>query len=148
MGIRRRPQQTSTIRDLCGPPPRGSGTAFCADSERTSLVERLSELAIVTLASRFSGYGGEKFVVEEVVPLGKEAQRIRSLLAFTDGSSVRLDYAVHLLEDDWRIFNIWFDGVSGTRIKRNEFSGMLRKDGGAAELIKLLDEQIANLAGR
>lgn len=114
--------------------------------ERDALSEAFVRMAIATLAARFNSYDGEEFVVAWERELKKQRMQVRGEFVFTDGEVVNIDYALHTRRGSWQIINIWFDGVSGTRIQHEEFDDVLATDG-VDELIRLLDEKVAYYAG-
>ena len=114
-------------------------------AERRHLADRIRDYALATLASRFSEADGETFVMGPQSAVGDKAMRVKSRFTGPD-TDVSLDYLVRRdSHGDWRVSNVWFDGVSGTDIQQQEFASFLRK-GGAEGLIVKLDEVILGLS--
>jgi len=114
-------------------------------ADRRHLASQIRDYALATLASRFDSYGGQSFIAGTQKPAANKSIHIRSRFKGPD-TDVPLDYMVHRDgSDQWRIRNVWFDGVSGTDIQQQEFSALLR-DGGVARLTAKLDEIIAALS--
>ena len=113
-------------------------------SERQGLADRIREYALATLASRFTVHEGQTFTLGGQEPTSDTTQRIKSHFSGPD-TDVALDYIVRRDgRNNWRISNVWFNGVSGTDIQHKEFASFLRK-GGADQLIAKLDEIISFL---
>lgn len=116
------------------------------DAMRDALSQRLRRYAVATLASRFDAHDGERFETGEVREVTPDTVTVRSRFHRPADPAVQLDYALRQGSAGWRIVDVWFDGVSGTRIQHDEFAAFLRR-GGARELVQRLDEVIARLEG-
>lgn len=110
-------------------------------SERAGLSQRIRDYAITTLATRFVNFEGERFEARDSASLDAHHARVRSIFIGATGRQTQLDYVVRRNDDEHRIVNVYFDGVSGTDIQRGEFAVFLR-EGGAARLMAKLDELI------
>jgi len=117
-------------------------------AQRDGLVERFSRMSVATFASRFDGYGGERFEIfgersgpretiivdDRIIRQGKDPVGLNFVLRDRSGS-----------EADWRIIDVMLDGkFSELARQRAEFSSVL-KNGGYDELIMALDDRIASL---
>ncbi len=96
------------------------------------------QYAAGTFASRFSSYEGERFDLEFEKPLQRTRMQVRGRFTGGDGETLQLDYALHKRRDSWQIVDVYYDGVSGTRIQRNEFVSIVEDQG-----IDALFEQLA-----
>lgn len=114
------------------------------EQQRGEFTARFRELAISNYAARFPQFGGERFeiVAEETQPRG--VVMVRTRLHRPGGEAMEFDYLLRETADGWRIVNILVDGISDLALKRAEYAGVLR-EGSAAELLQLLDEQLARL---
>jgi phospholipid transport system substrate-binding protein len=116
------------------------------EAMRDTLAQRLRRYAVAVLASRFDAHDGERFETGEVRELAPDTVTVRSRFHRPADPPVQLDYALFRGAAGWRIVDVSFDGVSGTRIQHDEFAAFLRR-GGAKELVQRLDEVIARLEG-
>jgi phospholipid transport system substrate-binding protein len=114
------------------------------DAMRAALVQRLRRYAVAVLASRFDAHDGERFETGELREVTADSVTVRSLFHRPADPPVQLDYALLRGAAGWRIVDVWFDGVSGTRIQHDEFAAFLRR-GGAEQLLRRLDEVSARL---
>ena len=114
--------------------------------QRTTFIDKISRLAAVTLASRFTSYSGERFEIVEEKQLESGRRLVRSEF-HTGDSVVRIDYALHDSDDQWRILHAWYDGVSGSRIHREEFAAIISREG-IEGLMQQLDKKIQLITER
>ena len=80
---------------------------------------------------------GQTFEVEFERPLEKGRMQVRSWFNSVDGDAMQIDYALHRRNDEWQIIDVYYSGVSGTRIQRNEFTEIIQNDGMDGLLEKL-----------
>lgn len=111
------------------------------DRQRALFEERFASMAVATLAARFDDYDGEVFQVVSSSRPGENRARVRSEFRFPEGETVVIDYALRQLGGEWRIINVWFDGVSGVRTQRDEFSAIMKAEGFDA-LLERIGERI------
>ena len=116
--------------------------------ERQRLVESFSRMSIATFASRFDGYGGERFEVVDAQPQRNDRILVRSRLVRTDGQPpVELNYLFQEFGDGWRILDVYLDGIySELSRQRSEYAGILNT-GGVEMLIQEIDAVTQRLAG-
>ena len=116
-----------------------------ADQER--MREIFARFTLSTYASRFSGYGGERFetVSEQAAP--RDTVFVRTRLVRTDGENpVEINYRLHRVEAGWRVIDVLLRGtVSELALRRSEYSSVIKRDG-FPKLIETLEEKIADLA--
>jgi phospholipid transport system substrate-binding protein len=129
-------------RVVVGPPWRSM-----SPEEQQGLVTAFSDYTIATYASRFKDYSGERFVVDpatSTLPSGDVI--VHTKLVPHDGEPVELDYLLRSQPDGLRIIDVLLNGtVSEMAERRSEYSSTLR-DGGAAALIRMLQQKTAALA--
>jgi phospholipid transport system substrate-binding protein len=95
-------------------------------------------------ATRFDGYGGEKFEV-----LGEEKIRrgllVKSRVVKSDGEPITINYMVHDNEIGWQIRDVYETGtISELATQRSDFSQILRT-GGIDGLIAALNKKADDL---
>lgn len=131
-----------TTRLVVGPSWRSM-----SPEEQQALVAAFSDYSIAVYASRFKNYSGERFVVDpavEKLPSGDVI--VHTKLLPHDGDPVQLDYLERSEPEGWRIIDVLLSGtISQMAERRSEYSSALR-DGGAAALIRLLQQKTAQLA--
>ena len=98
-------------------------------ADRDAIIDKLGRLAAVTLASRFDSYSGERFEIVEEKPLESGPPASYAASSTLAIALVRVDYALHERDGRWRILHAWYDGVSGSRIHREEFAAIIAREG-------------------
>jgi phospholipid transport system substrate-binding protein len=131
-----------TTRLVVGPPWRSM-----SPEDQQALITAFSDYSIAVYASRFKSYSGERFVVDPVVdklPSGDVV--VHTKLLPHDGDPVEIDYLERTEPDGWRIIDVLLSGtISQMAERRSEYSSALR-EGGAAALIRLLQQKTSQLA--
>jgi phospholipid transport system substrate-binding protein len=131
-----------TTRLVVGPPWRSM-----SPEDQQALITAFSDYSIAVYASRFKNYSGERFVVDPVVdklPSGDVV--VHTKLLPHDGDPVEIDYLERTEPDGWRIIDVLLSGtISQMAERRSEYSSALR-EGGAAALIRLLQQKTSQLA--
>lgn len=105
--------------------------------KQQDFLNKFSALSIATYASRFTGYSGESFVIDEVDEKKPGQSIVRTRLIKSDGDSVSLDYMVQANDGDWRILNVIAQGISDLSLKRSEYRSIIKNDGFDALLLAL-----------
>lgn len=111
--------------------------------QKKEFAETFSELSISTYASQFDGYSGEVFKVTGERKMDNGSVLVQSIFTESSGNKYNFDYVLSQRDDRWRIVNVIVDGVSDLAVKRSEYAGVLRTDGGDV-LIAKLKEKIAH----
>lgn len=120
------------------------------ERERADLVERFSQMSVATFASRFDGYGGERFEVFGEKPGPRDTVIVDDRIIRPDDPEVGLNFVLKernegAADDGWRIIDVMLDGkFSELARQRAEFSSVLKK-GGFDDLITALDQRITEL---
>ena len=110
-------------------------------AEFTGLFGRSSS---ATYASRFDGYGGEKFVEISREPMKRGRVLIKTELRRPDGDPVSLDYLLHEKQGKWYIISVSADGVNDLSLKRAEYAAVI-KEKGFNGLVKEISFKIAEM---
>lgn len=125
-------------RIAIGPP----WTSMPADQQQ-ALASAFSDWSIATYASRFDGYGGERFETEGESPLANGDRMVRTKLVRPNDAPVQLNYLLRQAGGAWRIVDIYLTGtISELASRRAEFTAILR-DGGPARLLADLRQRTA-----
>ncbi|MGI9418365.1 MAG: ABC transporter substrate-binding protein [Geminicoccaceae bacterium] len=117
---------------------------------RGELVDRFSRMSVATFASRFDGYGGERFQIFGKSPGPRDTVIVDDRIIRPNDPEVGLNFVLReqRADDgrgDWRIIDVMLDGkFSELARQRAEFSSIL-KNGGYESLITALDQRIAEL---
>jgi phospholipid transport system substrate-binding protein len=109
------------------------------NSDRERLFDAFGRMSIATFAARFDGYSGERFEVLGEKPAPRKAILVRNRLIKNDGETVEINYLLKTAKGRWRVVDVFLE------MKRSEYGSVI-KNAGFDELIRSLDEKIADLA--
>jgi phospholipid transport system substrate-binding protein len=108
--------------------------------QKKQFVDTFSELSIATYAAQFDGYSGEVFKTTGERKMDNGSVLVQSVFSEPAGNKYSFDYVLSQKEGRWRIVNVIVDGVSDLAVKRSEYAGVLRTEGGDALIAKLKDK--------
>lgn len=117
-------------------------TGFSA-ADKAAATEAFARMTAATYAQNFSGFGGEKFVVQPTpVPRGSDVV-VKSQIVLTHGKPAQVDYKMRGSGSAWQAVDVFYEGgISQLGIRRSEFASTVTS-GGAAALIRKLDAMTA-----
>lgn len=121
------------------------GAAADAIKEYNQLFE---DLIVVTYASRFAQYSGQSFTIKRATePTPRGDSIVLSEIVATDGSPpIRVDWQVSSTKGRNRIVDVRVEGVSMSVTQREEFSTVIRQNGGDINaLLSALRKKTASL---
>ena len=109
---------------------------------RTEYMALFEDVTVNTWADRFSEYSGQEFTVQDAVNAPSAHQDERAAIVrstfFTDPrTSVRIDWRVTNRGDIYKITDVSIEGISMATTQRDEFSSVIRSNGG--QIKPLLD---------
>lgn len=95
------------------------------------------DLIVATYAARFAEYSGQEFVIKRVAkPKNRGDSIVMSEIRPSDGGpSIRIDWQVHGKTDDYKIVDVRVEGVSMSVTQREEFTAVIRKNGGKVDAL-------------
>lgn len=95
------------------------------------------DLIVATYAARFAEYSGQEFVIKRVAkPKNRGDAIVMSEIRPSDGGpSIRIDWQVHGKTDDYKIVDVRVEGVSMSVTQREEFTAVIRKNGGKVDAL-------------
>lgn len=106
------------------------------------------DLIVATYAARFAEYSGQQFVIKRVAKPKKRGDSIvMSEINPSDGGpSIRVDWQVKAKDDSFKIVDIRVEGVSMSVTQREEFTTVIRNNGGKVDaLINILRKKTEGL---
>ena len=110
-------------------------------------IKLFQELSVATYASRFDGYGGEKFVELSAEQLKKGRLLIKTELQRPDDRPVKLDYLMHQRDGEWLIISVIANGVNDLSLKRAEYATVI-EDKGFDGLVSDVSAKITNMENK
>jgi phospholipid transport system substrate-binding protein len=114
----------------------GDASQTLVAAEREALRSAIFDYAVAALAGAFTNYSGEQFQTGKISRLKSGKVRVRSVLVEGDSDRNKLNYVLLATAGEWRIVDLWFNGVSGVRIYTAEFRSLLGRQSAQA----LVDE--------
>lgn len=95
------------------------------------------DLIVATYAARFAEYSGQEFIIKRVAkPKNRGDSIVMSEIRPSDGGpSIRIDWQVHGKTDDYKIVDVRVEGVSMSVTQREEFTAVIRKNGGKVDAL-------------
>jgi len=99
-------------------------------SQRVQLVGAFRRMSVTTLATLFDSYDGETFQVLGERPGPQNTQLVLTRLTKLDKSTVDIAYVARKFDDGWRMIDVIVDnGISELKVRRSEYSSILKSDG-------------------
>ncbi len=95
------------------------------------------DLIVATYAARFAEYSGQQFVIKRVAkPKNRGDSIVMTEIRPSDGGpSIRVDWQVHGQKDAYKIVDVRVEGVSMSVTQREEFTAVIRKNGGKVDAL-------------
>jgi phospholipid transport system substrate-binding protein len=116
----------------------GPAWTTMSPGDQRALIDAFSKLSIASFAHNFSGYGGERLVVDPNVQTRGPDKLVQTQLISTSGSPTNLGYRMRQSDGSWKIIDVYYGAISQLTTRRSDFAGPLAA-GGAQGLIKHLD---------
>lgn len=110
------------------------------EPQRAAFVAAFAHLSIMNYASRFANVTEASFRLDDVADAGGGRLQVNAAILPRDGEDVPLAYTLQDNGGDWRIVNIFADGVSDLALKRAEYQRLLA-DGTIEDLIEYVNSQ-------
>jgi len=115
------------------------------NAERIHFTEIFRELLERSYGNRLNDYKGQKVVFEDA-ELKNDKARVKSMVI--DGTrETPVEYRLHQTDAGWQVYDIRIEGTSMVRTFYQDFQSTL-ESGGYPNLVKTLEEKIANLKGK
>lgn len=109
------------------------------------------DLIVATYAARFAEYSGQQFVIKRVAKPRKRGDSIvmSEIKPRDGGPSIRVDWQVHSNKEIYKIVDIRVEGVSMSITQREEFTTVIRSNGGKVDaLIEILRKKTQDLKSK
>lgn len=115
-----------------------------SDDQKRRIIDAITRLSITIYAARFDGFSGEKFRTLSEEPAPRGTVLVNTEIVKSDGKTVALNYLVRETAGDWRIIDVFLDGIySEIALKRADYAGILKRagfDGLFAEIENKIEE--------
>lgn len=128
----------------------GAHWSSVSEAQQAAFTRAFADYSIAVFASRFDGYGGERFEILGTQEARRGAVLVENRIVKSDGEAVAINYLTRPEKDgaDWRIVDTILGGTaSELAARRSEYSSILRKLGINA-LIETLKDKTAGFAAQ
>jgi phospholipid transport system substrate-binding protein len=124
----------------------GPGWRHLSADQQQRLTDAFTRYTVSEYASRFDGFGGERFEVTSEASANPNGLVVASRMVKPDGETISFNY---LMRKDasgaWKIIDVYVSGsISELATRRAEFTAVLQR-AGAEGLVQELDRRIAAL---
>lgn len=132
----------SAARFVLGPYARGLNPA-----QHEEFMRLFRDTVAQAYADKLGKYAGEPFRVTGARPMGDETV-VSSEVVRHDGAPVRIDWHVVNRGGSFRVSDVFVDGASQRVAERNEFAGVIERNGGRPDaLLAVLRQQLGERPG-
>lgn len=101
-----------------------------------------SEWVLKTYSSRLGGYSGQQFEVTKTSKVGKADIIVHSRILNTNGDSpISCNWRLRKYNSQFKIIDIYIEGISMAVTQRSEFAAIIKKDG-VSGLLKLMQKRL------
>ena len=116
-----------------------------SEAEQDRFIAAFARLSVTSYASRFANVTPETFEILGGALNADGRAEVQTVVHRADGSDdVSLDYLLQLVDGDWRIVNVFADGVSELSLMASEYFSIL-ESGSLDDLVLELEAQVAEL---
>ena len=122
----------------------GPGWRQFTPAQQQRATALFTELVIRTYADRFEAGAQPGITYATPVELAPNKRELPTTIDYA-GKKYSVSYRMELVSDQWRIADVIIEGVSMIANYRAQFDPMFQR-GGAAEIIRLLEEKLAQVA--
>ena len=109
-----------------------------SDEQRQRFVSEFQRLLINTYAAALGSSGEGRVRFRPSKSRSETEVSVRSEVARDGGPGIPINYEMHLVQEDWKVYDVAVDGVSLSMTYRNDFRSQAREEG--------LDALIARMA--
>ncbi len=108
--------------------------------EKINFIRVFGEYISSSYLKRFGDMNSFSFELKEIQEIGKNFRLVKVFLIHKK-KEVQLNYLMHQIKKDWRIFDVLYDGsISEIATKKSDFNNIL-KDKGIKKLIQFIDKK-------
>jgi len=118
----------------------GPRWAQASPSERAAASDAFARYSAMNHATNFTSYTGQHFTIDPKVE-SRGGDRLVRVMISGGGDAVRLGYRLRARTGNWRIIDVYAEGVSQLATQRSDVAATVAK-GGAALLAKKYNEAV------
>ena len=115
----------------------GPSWAQIATDGQGAVTASLRRYLVARFANEFDSFNGERFQPDTIVQTRGLDKLVQTQIIHTDGTASHLNYRMRAYHDQWRIIDVYLDGVSQLTTERADLAAVVQ--GGAPALVAHLD---------
>lgn len=105
--------------------------------QRADYLELFRKYVLKTYVKLLSTYSQEVFQVERAVKVGKRDMNVGGTILRAGGPPIRTDWRVRIIDGEYKIVDVKFEGISMVLTQRSEFNSVVNRNGMDGLLKKL-----------
>ena len=100
-----------------------------SEEQRRRFVTEFQTLLVKTYAIAIASYQHEDIVYGPFRTRSEKEMSIRTEIRRRSGPGIPITYELHLMNGDWKVYDVVVDGVSLSLTYRNDFRSLVRQEG-------------------
>lgn len=100
-----------------------------SEEQRRHFVSEFQILLVKTYAIALASYEQEQIVYGPSRVRSEKETSVRTAITPSSGRRIPVTYELHLMGDNWKVYDVVIDGVSLSLTYRNDFRSQVRQDG-------------------
>lgn len=96
----------------------GPAWSSASPAERTQVGTALTRYLVARFAHEFDSYDGEQFQIDSAVQSRGPDKMIQTVVTPRNSAPIHLDYRLRAYDGQWRIIDVYYDGVSQLATQR------------------------------
>ena len=113
-------------------------TSFSPDQQK-ALVAAFTRFTVANYAHSFHSFDGQKFEIDDNVAARGAEKLVRTRIIPLRDTPTTLLYRMREVDGNWKIIDVYSDGVSSLALRRSDFAAAIAR-GGAPELLAYLNK--------
>jgi phospholipid transport system substrate-binding protein len=109
--------------------------------QHIEIVNAFTRMTVATYASRYDDFSGERFEISQTADQPNGDKIVKTRIIQTNGKTVALNYLMRKSGAEWKIMDVYLDGVISELASRRSEFGAILKSGGPDALVNLLTRQ-------
>ena len=122
----------------------GPAWSKMTEADHKAVIVAFARMTVASYARNFDSFKGQKFVVDPKVEVRNVDRLVKSQVIPEGEKPVNLTYRMRESGGTWKVIDVTYEYVSQVATRRSDFASTVT-DGGAAALVKKLDEISDNL---
>ncbi len=119
------------------------------DQEKKEYLKLFEDYITITYVERFDQYAGEQLnVIKSIANPGEDALVFSEIRRPAGGDPISVNWRVRAESGNYKVIDIYVEGISMSQTQRKEFTSVIRASGGSISgLLNALRKQVAKLGG-